>query len=104
MARKITVELCQKVRELLGCDITDTKRLSKLDEDIWKLNLIKRNANMKIKTICKRKFLGFSQATQSEKEINIDNIVFERIINYYEEEYERQVNVCRELIRKLESN
>lgn len=104
MARQTTCDTVVKIRQLLGGDIPATNRLSKLDSDIWRLGLIINNKpKLNIEAIKKNRIFSFCQATNSEISIELDKGVLKKIIGFYEEEYNKQLDICNDIIRKLES-
>lgn len=103
MARQTTCDTVAKIRDLLGGDIPATTRLSQLDYDLWRLELLVRSTpKLQLEVIKKKRIFGFCQATNSEMTIELDNKVFGKIIGMYEGEYKKQLAICQDIIRKLE--
>lgn len=104
MPKEKTYEICRKVEKLLGCKVPAVKRLLYLDESIWRFGILKCNKkHVKADfTYNKNKIFGYSRTVHDNVEVEIDDEILERIIEIFEEEYEKQVNVCEKLISKLE--
>lgn len=104
MARSKTCEIYKKIQSLLGSNVPVVERLGYLDDSIWKFELL-RGAKKNVKadfTYKKKIIFGYSQVVHNEVEVKIDDEILERIIDMFEEEYEKQVEVCEKLISKLE--
>ena len=102
MARAETVDLCERLNALLGADIPDSKRLCKLDSTIWRLEELKfSDPTLEITYPKKSRVFGFSRRLSEEMSIDLDKNVLDKIIKWYEEEYQKQAMICNDLIRKL---
>lgn len=104
MARERTYKIAEKIKSLFGGTIPDLERLSKLDTQIWELKMLrgedkKLHADMRFVNL---NIFGYSKILSKMKQVDIDEKVFERIIDFYEEEYEKQAKVCEDIIAKME--
>lgn len=104
MAREKTCNIYKKIKKLLGRTVPAVERLGNLDDSIWKLGLLKTaEKNIKVEVIYKKKkILGYCRSIQSNVEVEIDDKILERIIQIYEDEYNKQLEICESLISKLE--
>lgn len=104
MAREKTCNIYKKIKKLLGSTVPAVDRLGNLDDSIWKLGLLKKaEKNIRVEVIYKKKkILGYCRSIQSNVEVEIDDKILERIIKIYEDEYNKQLEICESLISKLE--
>lgn len=103
MARDKTVELNQKIISLLGCTIPALDRLNELDDALWKLNLFNEAKVRFDVSYSKAYIFGYSRRVTEHIDVKIDDALIEAVVSLYKEEYDKQVQVCEELIRKLKS-
>lgn len=104
MAMQTTVDTVIKIRRLLGDDIPATKRLGDIDNAIWNFELMfGEKPKLNIEVIKKKRILCFCNVVSREVSIELDQNILERIIDIYKEEYNKQLDVCNNIIRKLES-
>lgn len=104
MAMQTTVDAVIKIRRLLGDDIPATKRLSDIDNAIWSLELMfGEKPKLNIEVIKKKRILCFCNVVSREVSIELDRDILKRIIGIYKEEYNKQLDVCNDIVSKLES-
>lgn len=103
MARERTCDIAEKIKSLFGGTIPDLERLTSLDTDLWKLEMLRgEEKNFESYITYKKKIIcGISKKTTGYISIDIDERVFERIIDFYEEEYEKQAKICEDIIAKM---
>lgn len=104
MAKDRTIEISQKIEKIFGGNIPDLDRLVELDTSIWKLKMLKGNqVSYEQQVFYKTKnIFGYSKKVCDTLYVSIDDEMSERIIDLFEEEYEKQAKKLEDLITKLE--
>lgn len=98
------VEINREIKSLLGCIPPALERLNNLHDAMYKLRLINNNEKMRCNVSYSKVFIfGYSHTISSRVEIEIDRALIKNVLSSYKEEYEKQMQVCEELIRKLKS-
>lgn len=99
-----TYNITQKIKQIFGGSIPALDRLVDLNNSIWKLEVLKGiEVKYKQKVFYKeRTIFGYSKKVLEDLQVSISDEMSDKIIDLFQEEYEKWAKECECLISKFE--
>lgn len=101
--RQKTIEITKEIKDFLGSSIPMVDKLNNLDSSLCELELLKgyrSRINIQV-TFDSISILGFHKKEGRTIDIDIDEEMLDKITDLFEDQYDKQVKICEDLIKQL---